>query len=294
MNATPLLDFEYALARIAPDGQLRGDEDVEALAFLYTRLGETEDLESRNVTPASDPAGTGTSDSAATGAGDPAEAGQDLASIVVIDDQLAFAEALGIAVSLTDDLSVVGRAPDAASGVDLVLGEEPDLVVCDYRLPGDASGVDCARALREAGHDGPIVILTGYPAPQVHRESASLPGAEVRVLAKDQPVQAIVQSFREAIAGHDVSSTWAPSTSAPSTRAQGAAASPDVLLTDAELEVLEMINAGMTAAEIASELFLSLHAVRSRIKSMLRKLDASSQIEAIATATRMGILVPPG
>ena len=270
MNATPLLDFEYALARIAPDGQERGDEDVEALAFLYTRLGETGHLESSNVAPPSDSAGTG----------------QDLASIVVIDDQLAFAEALGIAVSLTDDLSVVGRAPDAASGVDLVLGEGPDLVVCDYRLPGDASGVDCARALREAGHAGPIVILTGYPAPQVHRESAGIPGADVRVLAKDQPIQAIVQSFREAVAGHD-----APGTG---TRAAGAGAAPDVLLTDAELEVLEMINAGMTAAEIASQLFLSLHAVRSRIKSTLRKLDASSQIEAIATATRMGILVPPG
>lgn len=267
MNATPLLDFEYALARISPDGRIRDSEDVEALAFLYTRLGEADDLQSANVT---------TDDGSRSKA-------NAVASIVVIDDQLAFAEALGIAVSLTDDLAVVGRAPDAGSGVDLVLGEQPDLVVCDYRLPGEVSGVDCARELRAAGHDGPIVILTGYPAPQVHRESAGLPGAAVQVLGKDQPVQAIVESFRDAIAGHS-----------PSLPASAAADPTGVALTDAELEVLEMINAGMTAAEIARELFLSLHAVRSRIKSTLRKLDASSQIEAIATATRMGILVPPG
>ena len=267
MNSTPLLDFEYALARLAPDGRVRDDEDVEALAFLYTRLGESNDLESANVASGDDSQSTV----------------NKVASIVVIDDQLAFAEALGIAVSLTDDLAVVGRAPDAGSGVDLVLGERPDLVVCDYRLPGEVSGVDCARQLRAAGHEGPIVILTGYPAPQVHRESAGLPGAAVQVLGKDQPVQSIVESFRDAIAGH--SPTPPPSVAGDSN---------GVSLTDAELEVLEMINAGMTAAEIASELFLSLHAVRSRIKTTLRKLDASSQIEAIATATRMGILVPPG
>jgi DNA-binding NarL/FixJ family response regulator len=268
MNATPLLDFEYALARIAPDGRIRDSEDVEALAFLYSRLDLAgDDLQSPNVT-------------SEDGSDDVRSA---VASIVVIDDQLAFAEALGIAVSLTDDLTVVGRAPDAGSGVDLVLLEKPDLVVCDYRLPGEVSGVECARQLRAAGHAGPIVILTGYPAPQVHRESAGLTGSTVQVLGKDQPVQAIVESFRDAIAGH-----------APTVPANAATDATGVVLTEAELEVLEMINAGMSASEIASELFLSVHAVRSRIKSTLRKLDASSQIEAIATATRMGILVPPG
>ena len=102
MNSTPLLDFEYALARLAPDGRVRDDEDVEALAFLYTRLGESNDLDSANVASGDDSENTV----------------NKVASIVVIDDQLAFAEALGIAVSLTDDLAVVGRAPDAGSGVD--------------------------------------------------------------------------------------------------------------------------------------------------------------------------------
>jgi DNA-binding NarL/FixJ family response regulator len=64
-------------------------------------------------------------------------------------------------------------------------------------------------------------------------------------------------------------------------------------LTVAELEVLELLGQGRQAAQIADELYLSLHAIRARIKTMLRKLDVSSQLEAVAKATRMGLIVPP-
>ena len=65
------------------------------------------------------------------------------------------------------------------------------------------------------------------------------------------------------------------------------------MLSPGELEVLELLNTGKTPSEIAAELFLSLHTVRDRIKTMHRKLGVASQVEAIATATRLGLLVPP-
>lgn len=64
-------------------------------------------------------------------------------------------------------------------------------------------------------------------------------------------------------------------------------------LSPGELEVLEMLNQGKSPAEIAGLLYLSLHTIRSRIKSTHRKLEVASQVEAIAVATRMGLLVPP-
>lgn len=211
-----------------------------------------------------------------------AQPGGGRASVAIIDDQRAFAEALGLAISLTDDLEVVGRAPDAASGRELVLATNPDLAVCDYRLPGAESGVDCLSRLRDEGYTGAAVILTGYPAPQVHREAADVPGAAIQVLSKDSEIQHIISAFRRAVAGD------------AETGAMTAANGDNAGLSAGELEVLEMINSGMTAVDIAGELFLSVHSIRSRIKSALRKLGASSQIEAVATATRRGILVPPG
>ena len=64
-------------------------------------------------------------------------------------------------------------------------------------------------------------------------------------------------------------------------------------LTGPELEVLEALNTGAAPNEIAQLLHLSVHTVRGRIKSIYRKLSVGSLGEAIATATRMGVLVPP-
>ena len=64
-------------------------------------------------------------------------------------------------------------------------------------------------------------------------------------------------------------------------------------LSEGELEVLEHLNQGLTPAEIAQELHLSLHTIRARTKQLYRKLGVTSQGEAIAHATRLGMLVPP-
>ena len=64
-------------------------------------------------------------------------------------------------------------------------------------------------------------------------------------------------------------------------------------LSKAELEVLEALNTGAAPNEISEQLHLSVHTVRGRIKAIYRKLEVTSLGEAIATATRLGVLVPP-
>ncbi len=196
--------------------------------------------------------------------------------IVMIDDQVSYAEAFGLALSLTDDLDLVARAPEAITGAELCHGLSPDLLVCDYRLPGGDTGVACAERLRQDGFDKPVVILTGFPAPQVIREASAI--EDVTVLSKDVSVVDLVAALRKVLAGRSAS---IDSTASP------------VKLSAGELEVLELLNQGVTAAEIAETLHLSLHTIRARIKTLLKKLGATSQVEALATATRHGILVPP-
>lgn len=178
---------------------------------------------------------------------------------------------------MTPDLQVAGQASDRQSGQDIVLAVQPDLVVTDYRLPGADTGIACATYLRENGFVAPIVVLTGYPAPQVLREASGL--TNITVMSKDLPILELIDGFREMIDGHQPKATGAPG--------------PKVELSSGELEVLELLNQGVAPADIAEQLFLSLHTIRARIKSLLRKLDANSQLEALATATRLGLLVPP-
>ena len=136
-----------------------------------------------------------------------------------------------------------------------------------------------AADLRSIGFEAPIIVLTGFLAPQVQREVDEL--TDVTALSKDTSVQEIVTAMRSTISGGD--------------QTKCVEVSRDDLhgLTNAELDVLESLNCGLVPTEIAETLHISIHTVRGRIKSIYRKLSVGSLGEAIATATRIGILVPP-
>lgn len=201
-----------------------------------------------------------------------------VANIVVIDDHVSYAEALGLAISLTPDLELSGRAHDTASALELADRAKPDLIISDYRLPAGETGTALAKQLRDAGYQNPIIILTGFLAPQVRREAGELDNVDA--ISKDESITSIIQLIRSRVFGAEL-------------EVDPTADVPAVVLSPGELEVLELLNTGKTPAEIAAELFLSLHTVRDRIKTMHRKLGVASQVEAIATATRLGLLVPP-
>lgn len=196
--------------------------------------------------------------------------------VVMIDDQVSYAEALGLALSITPDLEVVGQAADAAAGIEVCAGAEPDLVLCDFRLPDGRTGTEVADALRVSGLNVPIIILTGFPAPQVRREAASM--RDVHVLSKDLSITELVNAIRSVLAGSPIADLNT---------------NDEVRLSAGEIEVLELLNQGLTPAEVAERLSLSIHAIRARIKSSYRKLGVGSQVEALVSATRRGLVVPP-
>ena len=201
-----------------------------------------------------------------------------VANIVVVDDHVSYAEAIGLAISLTPDLELAGRAHDITSAIELCDRTKPDLIISDYRLPGGETGTALASQLRDAKFTNPIIILTGFLAPQVRREAGELD--KVDAISKDESITSIIQLVRSRVFGYEM-------------EVDPTADVPKIMLSPGELEVLELLNTGKTPAEIATQLFLSLHTVRDRIKTMHRKLGVASQVEAIATATRLGLLVPP-
>ena len=200
------------------------------------------------------------------------------AQILMIEDQVSYGDAFGIALSLTDDFALVARAADGDAGTELCASVSPDLVICDYRLPLGDTGTAVAARLRSQGFEGPVVLLTGFAAPQVLREAAEI--ADVHVLSKDSGINDIVDDLRSILTGAGPSAATTSAPQAPS-------------LSSGEMHVLELLNEGNSPATIAENLHLSLHTIRARIKAMHRKLDVRSQSEAIAVATRHGLVVPP-
>lgn len=203
------------------------------------------------------------------------------ARLVVVDDQRSFAEALKLALGMTDDLRVVGLEQTPKAALALVGSMQPNLIVTSYRILGAVTGLDLATQIRdqERANDRertPIVVLTSFPAPAVIRRAREVPG--VTVLSKRSAISEIVGGLRRAIDG------------GPSI---GVSVEDRYALSPAELEVLEFLSAGFNASMIATELCLSVHAIRARIRGLLSKTDSSSQLEAVAKATRAGLVVPP-
>jgi len=199
----------------------------------------------------------------------------------VIDDQRSFAEALKLVLGLTDDMRVVALDFDAEAGLEVVQTSRPDLIVTSYRLVGAQSGLDLARRVREMEQASgqaqtPVAVLTAFPAPAVMRRAKEI--ANVVVLSKRSPITEIVAGLRRCLDGGP---------------AVGIAIADQYNLSPAELEVLEYLAAGYNASAIAAELHLSVHAIRARIRGLLTKTESSSQLQAVAKATRAGLVVPP-
>ncbi len=202
---------------------------------------------------------------------------QSVARLAVFDDHLAFAESLGLVLSMPDDLVVVEVA-DAVPDPGELLSRHPlDLIVCDQNLGKGSDGISFVKKLREVNNDLPVVLLTAYGSPGLRAEVASLPN--LHYLSKATPVRAVVAAVRSVLAGLPIGEKE-PDNSGPKLRQR-------------ELDVLERLGRGMRAADIAEDLGISLHTVRDHIKSVLVALDASSQLEAVLNAQRLGLIEPP-
>ncbi len=201
--------------------------------------------------------------------------------LAIVEDQRSYAEALTLALDLTDDLRVVSTSKTCEEGFRAIAAHPPDLAVIDYRLQGStANGVGLAKQLRAHEHAAiasiPIVILTSYPAPQVIRHASEVPN--VSIVSKHSRIVEIAAVFRASING---------------TSSLAATPVDPYHLSAAELEALEFLAQGQSAASISRELCLSLHAIRARIRGILQKMSVSSQLEAVSLATSAGLVAPP-
>ncbi|HET8681784.1 MAG TPA: response regulator transcription factor [Micromonosporaceae bacterium] len=214
-------------------------------------------------------------------------------SVLVLDDYAVFADALQARLSREPDLGPVLVAYGAAEARAVAARARPAVAVLDLCLDGDGeSGLDVAAALRETSPGTRVVILTGIESVEdvvtglLHGVRAWLP--------KTIDADHLVRVIRGVYAGE----AWL----APDLLGRvltdlvaHAAPPPDLLdgLTAREREVLQCMVNGLTRAEIAQRLHLSVHTVRTHTQNLLTKLGAHSSLESVALALRNGLRVSP-
>ena len=202
--------------------------------------------------------------------------------VVVVDDHAAFADLLRLALDGLDDLECAGTARTPAAAVELVERLEPDIAVVDLML-GAEDGLDLVRRLR-AAHPDLVLVVSSARSDTGTLTAAAMAGAN-GFAPKSGEFAELLNVLRSARAG---AMSVAPSLLAAPT-VPGEESGPE-RLTTREAEVLRLMGGGASVPEIARVLNISLNTCRSHVRAVHTKLGVRTQLEAVVTAQRLGLL----
>jgi DNA-binding NarL/FixJ family response regulator len=199
--------------------------------------------------------------------------------ILIVDDHSVVREGLVSLVKRKSDMVVVGEGSNGREAVELWKQHRPDVTLLDLRMPV-LDGVGAINEIRELDENAHIVVLTTYDGDEdIYR--AIKAGAKAYLL-KDTARDALVETVRRVHAGE----TYLP----PQLAAKLAERLSGQALSPREIDVLQRMAIGKSNKEIGAELFISEGTVKTHLKSIFSKLDVVSRTEAVATATRRGLI----
>src|SRR5690242_3011106 len=210
--------------------------------------------------------------------------------VVIADDHPVYRSGLAGVLADADDIDVVGEAADGVAVLGLVAERQPDVVLMDLHMPG-LTGVEATRRL--AGTTS-VLVLTMFDDDEsvLAAMRAGARGYLVKGAAGDRIVGAVrAVAAGEAVFGADVAGRVL-GVFADERRA-GRAAQPFPTLTDREREILGMIAAGWSNADIARRLVLSDKTVRNHVSNVFAKLQVTDRAQAIVRAREAGLGVSP-
>lgn len=209
--------------------------------------------------------------------------------IVVADDQASVREGLVVLLGLLPDIEVVGSAANGQQAIDLVCEHHPDAILLDLHMPV-LDGIQATRVLASEHPDVAIVVLTTY-ADDASVLAALGAGAR-SYLTKDADRADIAHALRSAATGlavldPGVQATLVAAATRPARPDPARPALPEVLpdgLTKREAEILAMIARGRSNSDIASDLYLSAHTVKSHINRIFAKTGSPDRAAAVRYA----------
>ncbi|MEU0313278.1 response regulator transcription factor [Nocardioides sp. NPDC006273] len=211
----------------------------------------------------------------------------------IVDDDPLVRSALGLMLGGQADIEVVGEATDGQEALTLVRTAGPDVVLMDIRMPR-VNGLEATRRVLAEAKPPHVIVLTTFGADE-YVVDALAAGAD-GFLLKDTPPPEIVAAIRTVMVGEAILSPRATRTLITRLRAEPtgdrAAAAVRRLdtLTEREHEVALAVGRGLSNAEIAKELYLSIPTVKAHVSRLFDKLGATNRVQIAITVHDAGLV----
>lgn len=208
--------------------------------------------------------------------------------LVVVDDHALFRAGLISLLGEMGDIQVVGEAGDGREALEVIRRARPDIVLLDVNMP-EMDGVKTVQALRSSPDTArqKILMLT------ISKNEADLlgaisAGADGYLLKNAEPEEL----HRAILLVAEGMSVLSPQVTRQVFEAvnQDGSRMPDLGLSTREMDVLVCLARGKTSGQIADELVISENTVKTHVRHILEKLEASNRAEAVSKALQMGLI----
>lgn len=214
-------------------------------------------------------------------------------SVLVVDDQALLRTAFSSLINAEDDLRVVGEALDGRQAVELALSLAPDVVVMDVRMPV-MDGIEATRRITSGEVSTPprVLILTTFDLDEYVFEALRA-GASGFAL-KSRPLEELLTAIRVVAAGDGLLAPSVTRRLISRFAAQGQLPARGMRalaeLTEREREVLALVARGLSNAELADALYLSLPTVKTHVSRILAKVGARDRTQLVVMAYESGLV----
>lgn len=222
--------------------------------------------------------------------------------VLVVEDQPKILKAQIKLLETYPDIEIVGSAMSGETALEEVEKVHPEVILCDLGLP-QMSGIEVTKQVKAKHPEIEILIFTIFD--EEEKVIGAITAGAAGYLLKGASVDKIVEAIKDVKAGGSViqpnlarallrmigNPPPAPAPAGPGENiGRQPGASGNGVLTDRELEILQIIAKGLSNNEAAKVLGLSKATIRTHLEHIYEKLDVTNRVEAVTEGIRQGII----
>jgi NarL family two-component system response regulator LiaR len=209
--------------------------------------------------------------------------------VLLVDDHKIVRQGVRAYLQTLADITVIAEADSGAAAVGAVEQHHPDVVLMDLEMPGELDGITATRQIRKARPETQVIVVTSH-----HQDEYIFPAIRagaISYLLKDIEPDELADAIRKAAQGEAVLDSRVASRIIKELQGiRKQEVNPFTELSEREFDVLRLIAAGKSNAEIAETLVIGESTVKTHTGSILRKLHLDDRTQAAVYAWQQGIV----